>query len=191
MNRANDPGRQRPHTTGSPGTATASRITPGQPRFSHVTTTVPTTTSTSGWRRTKPMMAASSRQSWTMAMIQPGVWNTGERQIGGANGSGLLTWVIWSPENVDIFTAPPPRRLLRRRVCTGWSGTATRRRPRCAPRSAQVGGHARQQAGFPLVVGDLVGQGRARAELAGVVEQFADLRRGDPAGLIGHDGGPS
>ena len=39
----------------------------------------------------------------------------------------------------------------------------------------QVGGDAGQQACLALVVGDLLAQRRAGAELAGVVEQVADL----------------
>jgi hypothetical protein len=53
----------------------------------------------------------------------------------------------------------------------------------------QVSGDAGQQVCFALVVGDLVGQGGGWAELAGLVEQCADLAGGDPAGLIGHHGG--
>ena len=34
-----------------------------------------------------------------MAIIQTGVCSTGERSTGLANGSGLVTWTICSPEN--------------------------------------------------------------------------------------------
>src|ERR1700733_3465750 len=64
-----------------------------------------------------------------MVMTQPGVWNTGDRHTGVANGSGLETWTTWSPENVDIFITPPPG--LRRG--SGSAGSPTRRRLRRAP----------------------------------------------------------
>jgi len=49
----------------------------------------------------------SSRNSCAVAIIHSGVCRTGERRTGLANGSGLVTWTICSPENGDRlwFTA--------------------------------------------------------------------------------------
>ena len=67
---------------------------PGQPNRYQASTSTAAVRVASGWRARNATRALTARASCTMVITQPGVWYTGDRQTGTANGSGLLTWAI-------------------------------------------------------------------------------------------------
>ena len=71
------------------------RVTgPGHPnRYQAAASAAPVRVASGSQARNK-IRALMARNTWTMVITQPRVWNTGERHTGTANGSGLFTWAI-------------------------------------------------------------------------------------------------
>ena len=107
--------RQRSRQVAAVVVMTARTMTgPGQPSHRQAMTSRATKMSATGCRAMNRISRHSSRNACAVAIIQIGVCRTGARSTGLANGSGLATWTICSPENGDRLIGPVPPSTLSR-----------------------------------------------------------------------------